>query len=83
MAKPSSHKIRVFKGANGPELDKETLALLVKYLKYAVSELGLENAEVKIRLLGAKPKEPITTGAYNPTEKTCSTIVRGRHFVDC
>ncbi len=55
---------------------------MVKYLKYSVKVLGLEDKEVKIRLLGANPSEPITTGAYNPGDKTCSTIVGGRHMVD-
>lgn len=74
--------IRVFKVKGCPELDKRTLALMVKYLKYAIKELGLEEREVKIRLLGAGPTEPITTAAYNPGDKTSSTIVGGRHMID-
>jgi hypothetical protein len=81
MAK-SSYKIRVFKAPGCPELDKETLSLMLKYLQYAVKELGLEDGEIHIRLLGANPNEPITTGAYSPSEKICSTIVGGRHLVD-
>lgn len=81
MAK-SSYKIRVFKAPGCQEPDKETLALMVKYLKYAIDELGLNDQEVKIRLIGANPNEPITTGAYSPSEKTCATIIAGRHLVD-
>jgi hypothetical protein len=42
----------------------------------------LEDQEVKIRLLGACPNEPITTGAYSPSDKTISTIAAGRHLID-
>lgn len=81
MAK-STNKIRVFKAPGCPELDKETLSLMLKYLQYAVKELGLQNEEVQIRLLGANPNEPITTGAYNPNTKVCASIIAGRHLVD-
>ena len=74
--------LRVFKGAGCPDLDKETLALLVKFLKYAIGELELEDVEVKIRLLGKSPNEPITTGCYSPQNKTISTICDGRHMID-
>lgn len=82
MAKNRQLKIRVFKAPGCPELDEMTLSLLVKYLKHAVKELGIEDKEIKIRLLGANPKEPITTGAYSPMDKTCASIIGGRHFVD-
>lgn len=74
--------IRVFKVKGCPEIDKELLVLMTKYLRYAVSTLGLNDKEVKIRLLGKSPAEPITTGCYNPKDKTCSTIIEGRHLVD-
>jgi hypothetical protein len=74
--------LRVFKGAGCPDLDKQTLALLVKFLKYAISELKLQDVEVKIRLLGKSPNEPITTGCYSPQNKTISTICDGRHMID-
>lgn len=77
-----ANKIRVFKGAGCPNFDKETLSLLVKYLEYSVKELGLEDKEIKIRLLGKSPNEPITTGAYSPVDKTISTICDGRHMID-
>jgi len=77
-----ANKIRVFKGAGCPDFDKETLSLLVKFLEYSVKELGLEDKEIKIRLLGKSPNEPITTGAYNPMDKVISTIADGRHFID-
>ena len=74
--------LRVFKVKGCPELDKKTLELMNKYLKYAIKELGLEDKQIKIRLLGKAPNEPITTGAYNPNDKTISVIVANRHFVD-
>lgn len=82
MAKKQPNKIRVFKAKGCPNLDGRTLGLLVKFLKYVVKELDLEDKEIKIRLLGPNPQEPITTGAYNPSNKTCSTIVAGRNLVD-
>ena len=74
--------LRVFKAIGCPDLDKQTLALLVKFLKYAIGELELEDVEVKIRLLGKSPNEPITTGCYSPQNKTISTICDGRHMID-
>lgn len=74
--------LRVFKASGCSDLDKETLALLVKFLKYAISELKLQDVEVKIRLLGKSPNEPITTGCYSPQNKTISTICDGRHMID-
>ena len=74
--------LRVFKANGCPDLDKQTLALLVKFLKYAIGELELEDVEVKIRLLGKSPNEPITTGCYSPQNKTISTICDGRHMID-
>lgn len=74
--------LRVFKANDCPDLDKQTLALLVKFLKYAISELKLQDVEVKIRLLGKSPNEPVTTGCYSPQNKTISTICDGRHMID-
>lgn len=74
--------LRVFKANGCPDLDKQTLALLVKFLKYAISELKLQDVEVKIRLLGKSPNEPVTTGCYSPQNKTISTICDGRHMID-
>ena len=74
--------LRVFKANDCPDLDKQTLALLVKFLKYAIGELELEDVEVKMRLLGKSPNEPITTGCYSPQNKTISTICDGRHMID-
>lgn len=73
-------KLVMVKGC--PELDEFKLKLVAKYVKYAVSQLGLEDKPVKIRLLGANPNEPITTGCYNPMDKTITSIAGGRHLVD-
>ena len=75
-------KLRLFKAQGCPDLDQQTLELLVKFLSIAIKRLGLDDQEVKIRLLGACPNEPITTGAYCPSDKTISTIVAGRHLID-
>jgi hypothetical protein len=74
--------LRVFKVGGCPEMDKQTMELMVRYLKYAMKELGLEGKPIKIRLLGKSPNEPITTGCYSPTDKTISSIYGGRHFID-
>lgn len=74
--------LRLFKTKTCPAIDKETLSLVAKFLKYSIKELGLEGEDVKIRLLGANPQEPITTGAYDPRNKTISTICAGRHMID-
>lgn len=73
-------KLVMVKGC--PELDDFKLKLIAKYVKYAVGELGLEDKPVKIRLLGAHPDEPITTGCYNPMDKTITSIAGGRHMID-
>jgi hypothetical protein len=75
-------KLRLFKAQGCPELDQQTLALLAKFLSFVIKQLKLEDQEVKIRLLGACPNEPITTGAYSPSDKTISTIAAGRHLID-
>jgi hypothetical protein len=74
--------LRIFKNTSCPDLDKQTLALLVKFLKYAIGELNLQDVEVKIRLLGKSPNEAITTGCYSPQNKTISTICDGRNLID-
>jgi hypothetical protein len=78
----NKQKLRLFKAKGCPELEERSLALLVKFLTFVIKELGLGEQEVKIRLLGANPQEPITTGAYQPDTKTISTIIAGRHLVD-
>lgn len=74
--------LTLLKAKGCPEIDKETLRLFVKFMKYAAKELNLEDKPIKIRFLGKSPNEPITTGAYQPSNKTISTIVAGRHPID-
>jgi hypothetical protein len=74
--------LTLLKAKGCPELDKETLRLFVKFMKYAAKELNLEDKPIKIRFLGKSPNESITTGAYQPDNKTISTIVAGRHPID-
>ena len=73
-------KLILVKGC--PSIDDDTKKLIAKYVQYCVQQLGLEDAPVKIRLLGKNPNEPITTGCYEPSTKTISTIVAGRHPID-
>lgn len=82
MAEAKTTKIKITRSKSCPAPDKETIGLLMKFLKYSIKELGLSGKEIKIHLLGKNPTEPITTGAYNPSSKTISTIVTGRHLVD-
>lgn len=73
-------KLVLVKGC--PSIDDDTRKLIAKYVQYCVQQLGLESESVKIRLLGANPNEPITTGCYEPATKTISSIVGGRHMID-
>ena len=73
-------KLVIVKGC--PSIDDDTKKLIAKYVQYCVQQLGLEDAPVKIRLLGANPNEPITTGCYEPSTKTISSIAGGRHMID-
>ena len=77
-----ANKIRVLKDKSSPKLDAVTVSLLFKFLTHCVNELGLQDKEVKVRLLGGAPKEPITTGSYSPTCKAVTTIIANRHFID-
>lgn len=74
--------LRIFRAKGCPELDNTTLKLMVRYINYAIKELGLEGKPIKIRLLGKAPTEPITTGAYTPSTKIIAAICGGRHFID-
>ena len=73
-------KLVIVKGC--PSIDDDTRKLIAKYVQYCVQQLGLEDVEVKIRLLGKNPNEPITTGCYEPATKTISSIAGGRHMID-
>ncbi len=77
-----TYNIRIFKASGAPSLDEHKLALLVKFLKYCTDQLQLHGKPIKIRLLGKAPNEPITTGAYQPSNKTISVIIADRHLVD-
>lgn len=77
-----SNTIRLFKTPQLPVLAPETLKLIIKFVKFSGKKLGTESEPVKIRLLHAAPKEPITTGAYTPQTKTICVIVQNRHFID-
>jgi len=68
------------KELNGP--DGKTVKLIIDFVQFAADFLKLTDKDIKIRLMHAAPKEPITTGAYEPTTKIISTIVQNRHFID-
>ncbi len=65
-------KLVIVKGC--PNISDDHKKLIAKYVQYCVQQLGLEDAPVKIRLLGANPNEPST--------KTISSIAGGRHLID-
>lgn len=81
MAAPTN-KIRLFKTPQLPKIEPATIKLIIKFVGFAAKKLGIESAEIVIRMLHSSPKEPITTGAYTPQTKVICVIVQGRHFID-
>ena len=73
-------KLVLVKGC--PKIDADTLRLIAKYVSYAIEQLGLQDKPITIRLLGSNPNEPITTGCYQPSNKTITAIAGGRHMID-
>ena len=73
-------KLVLVKGC--PRIDDDVKKLIAKYVQYCVQQLELNDTPIKIRLLGANPNEPITTGCYEPSTKTISSIAGGRHMID-
>jgi len=65
-----------------PMPNKETLKLLVEFIEFAAKELKLGKTPVVITLLHAAPDKPITTGAFDPQNKSICVIVENRHFID-
>lgn len=73
-------KLVIVKGC--PKIEPENVKLIAKFVQYCAQQLGLEEQEIKIRLLGPNPNEPITTGAYQPSDKSITSIAGGRHMID-
>ena len=78
----ANNKIRLFKSKELPELDEQTIGLIVNFIQFAAKYLKMEDQPVSVRLLHAAPKEPITTGCYSPQDKKITTICQNRHFID-
>ncbi len=75
-------QIRLFKSKELPNLDPKTVELLVDFIEFAKKYLKMDGHTVMVRLLHSAPKEPITTGCYNPMNKKISVICQNRHFID-
>jgi len=82
MPKKLPINIRLFKTSHLPELEAETIKLLIHFVTFAAKKLGISEKPFQIRLLHAAPMEPITTGAYQPGKSIISVIVQNRHFID-
>ena len=75
-------KIKLLKTKEYPMPKPETVKLLVDFIKFASDYIKLDGEEIKVRLVHAAPKEPITTGCYAPATKLISVIAQNRHFID-
>ena len=56
--------------------------MLVEFIGHAAKHLNLGDEPVVVTLLHANPGRPITTGAFDPNDKSICVIVGGRHFID-
>ena len=74
--------IRLKKSKELPMPDKDTLKMLVEFIGHSAKHLNLGDEPVVVTLLHANPGRPITTGAFDPNDKSICVIVGGRHFID-
>jgi hypothetical protein len=57
--------------------------MLVEFVTFSSDQLSLpNNQEIHITLLGVPTNERITTGAFDPSNKTIRVIVQNRHYID-
>lgn len=77
-----ARSIRLKKSKELPLPDKDTLKMLVEFIGFASQKLNLGDEPVVVTLLHANPGRPITTGAFDPQDKSICVIVGGRHFID-
>jgi hypothetical protein len=82
MTENSNLDLHLFKSKELTLPSTEVLRLLTKFTDFAAKKLKIEGNPIKIRLLHAAPKEPLTTGAYEPATKKISVIVQNRHPLD-
>lgn len=76
-------KLRLFKSKNLPTPNADTLKMLVEFVTFSSDQLSLpNNQEIHITLLGVPTNERITTGAFDPSNKTIRVIVQNRHYID-
>ena len=80
--KKPKRSIRLKKSKELPLPDKDTLKMLVEFIGFASQKLNLGEEPVVVTLLHANPGRPITTGAFDPQDKSICVIVGGRHFID-
>jgi len=77
-----ARSIRLKKSKELPLPDKDTLKMLVEFIGHSAKHLNLGDEPVVVTLLHANPGRPITTGAFDPNDKSICVIVGGRHFID-
>ena len=65
-----NNTIRLSKTPQMQGPDEQTLRLIHDFVCFAKEKLELPTDElIQIKLLGANPKEPIATGAFDPSSK--------------
>jgi hypothetical protein len=74
--------IRLKKSKELPMPDKDTLKMLVEFIGHASNHLNLGDEPVTVTLLHANPGRPITTGAFDPSDKSICCIIQNRNFID-
>jgi hypothetical protein len=80
---PFNNTIKLTKTPQMQGPDEQTLRLIHDFVCFAKEKLELPTDElIQIKLLGANPKEPITTGAFDPSSKKICAICQNRHFID-
>jgi hypothetical protein len=82
MTGKKSTNIRLFKSKELSKPSDETLKIIIHFVTFAANKLGIDDKPIIIRLLHASPNEPITTGAYQPSNDVISVIVENRHLID-
>jgi hypothetical protein len=75
--------IRLKKSKKLPLPDERTLKMLVEFINFAAKKLELGDEQpIVITLLHANPNQPITTGAFDPSDKSIRCIIQNRNFID-
>lgn len=74
---------QLFKSKNLDVPNNDTLKMLVEFIAVAINHLSIPaDQPIRITLLGTPTTEPITTGAFDPSDKSIRVIVQNRHYID-